>query len=180
MPEKRGKGPAVVPGGEIILDFSKVRPFEPLDPRQKYLCRVTKLERGRGPQGPRSHLELTIEAPEEVQVEEWIPDEAAEGGMSKVGPKFDEKTGDPVMTKAKGRILFREFSLLTQALPFLYEFIKAVAPETKLDEKFRYLEKNYMGLPCTCSVTNEAFQEQIRARVKRMTPASAYKAPVTA
>lgn len=174
MPEKpKGKAMMATPG-EVVLDFSQVRPFEPLDTSVKYLCRVTKLENGRGPKGPKSHLELTIEGPDEVQVEEWIPDETAEGGMVKVGPKVDDH-GNPVMTKAKGRILFREFSLLPQALPFLYEFIKAVDPDAVLDDKFRYNTKAYMGLPSTVSIQNEAFDEQIRARVKRMYPASQYK-----
>jgi len=173
MPDKpKAKSPAT---GEVILDFSQVKPFEPLDSTRKYQCMVSKLERGVGPKGPKSSLQLTITDPEEVQVEEWVPDEAAEGGMSKVGLKLNEKTGDPEMTKAKGRILFREFSLISQALPFLYEFIKAVDPKAKLDEHFRYLEKNYMGLPCCVSIDNEAFDEQIRARVKRIYPASAYK-----
>jgi len=173
MPEKtKPKGLAT---GEVVLDFSGVKPFEPLDPTRKYQCVVTKLERGTGPKGPKSSLQLTITGPEETQVEEWIPDESAEGGMSKVGMKINEKTGDPVMTKAAKRLLFREFSLLSQALPFLYEFIRAVDPGAKLDEKFRYLEKNYVGLPCAVSIDNEAFDEQIRARVKHFYPASAYK-----
>lgn len=166
MPEK-------VSPGEVVLDFSQVRPFEPLDPSVRYQVRCTKLDISKAAGGgPKSHCELTILAPEEVQVEEWVPDEEAEGGMRQVGMLAD-KEGNPVMTKAKGRILFREFSLQPQALPFLYEFIKAVNPNAELDEKFRYNPKGYMGLECSCSIQNEAFQEQIRARVRRMYPASA-------
>lgn len=162
--------------GEVVLDFSQVRPFEPLDPNARYLTRVTKLDISKASGGgPKSHCELTITAPEEVQVEEWSPDEEAEGGMRKVGMLTDNE-GNPVMTRAKGRILFREFSLQPQALPFLYEFIKAVDPSAELDEKFRYNPMKYMGLECSCSINNEAFEEQIRARVRRMYPASAYKA----
>jgi len=173
MPKE--KVPAGLPG-EVILDFSQVRPFEPLDPSTRYLARVTKLDISKSGAGrPKSHCELTIEAPAEVQVEEWISDEDAEGGMAQVGPKVDGN-GNPVMTRAKGRILFREFSLEPQALPFLYEFIKAVDLDAKLDESFRYKPENYMGLPCAVTIRNEAFEEQIRARVRRMYPASAYKA----
>lgn len=161
---------------EVVLDFSGVRPFEPLDPSVTYLVRVTKLDLSESAASgaPKSHCELTILGPEEVQVEEWIPDEEADGGARKVGMKVDVK-GKPVMTKAKGRILFREFSLQPQALPFLHEFIRSVDPSAKLDEKFRYNPDKFMGLEGACTITNEAFNEQIRARVKRMLPASAYK-----
>lgn len=160
--------------GEVVIDFSGVRPFEPMDSSLKYLCTVTKLENGQGPSGPKSHLELTIQEPEEVPVEEWIPDESAEGGMVKVGMK--EENGEPVMTKAKGRILFRELSLLPQALPFLHEFLMATGvPKEELDENFKYLPKKYWGLPVCVKIQNEAFEEQIRPRVKRMLAASAYK-----
>jgi len=161
--------------GEVVLDFSQVKPFEPLDPRARYLLRVTKLDLSKATGGgPKSHCELTIEAPDEVQVEEWVPDENAEGGMKKVGMLTD-KDGNPTMTKAKGRLLFREFSLQPQALPFLYEFVKAVDPKAELNESFRYKPERYMGLQCSCSINNEAFDEQIRARVRRMYPAPAYK-----
>lgn len=161
--------------GEVVLDFSQVKPFEPLSSKGKFLVRVTKLDISKSQSGnPKSHCELTIEGPEEAQVEEWVEDDGAEGGMRMVGPL--EKDGEPVMTKAKGRILFREFSLEPKALPFLYEFIKAVDPEAVLDETFRYKPENYMGLTAAVSIQNEAFEEQIRARVRRMYPASAYKA----
>ena len=159
---------------EIVLDFSGVRPFEPLDPSVTYKIRVDKLENGQGPSGPKSHCEMSILGPEEVQVEEWIPDEEAPGGAKRVGMKVDDK-GNPVMTKADKRKLFREFSLQPQALPFLHEFIKAVDPAAKLDDKFRYNPDKYVGLEAACKITNEAFNEQIRARVARMYAASAYK-----
>jgi hypothetical protein len=174
MPEKTRRGVATTPG-EVILDFSQVKPFEPLSSDVRYLVRVTKLNIDKSKAGnPKSHCELTIEGPEEVQVEEWEPNTAAPGGMSKVGPRVDDK-GNPVTTRAKGRILFREFSLEPKALPFLYEFIKAVDPDAVLDESFRYNPNNYMGLTASCTINNEAFDEQIRARVRRMYPASAYK-----
>ena len=165
---KEGKGPGVGPSGEMVLDFSQVKPFEPIDPSIKYLARVTKLERGQGPKGPKSSLQLTIEAPEECLVEEWVEDGNAEGGMAKVG--MTDRT-----TRAKGRMLFRELSLTPQSLPFLHEFIKAVTPDAVLDDKFRYAEKNYGGLPVVVSIDNGAYEEQIRARVRHFYPASSYK-----
>jgi len=172
MPKRKDIG--VMPG-EVILDFSQVKPFEPLDPKITYYVRVTKLDISGSKAGnPKSHCELTILGPDEVQVEEWVPKEGAPGGMVGKGPKVDE-AGKPAMTKAKGRILFREFSLEPQALPFLYEFIKAVDPKAVLNESFRYNPNNYMGLEAACTINNEAFDEQIRARVRRMYPASAYK-----
>lgn len=162
--------------GEVVLDFSQVRPFEPLDGSRMYKVRVTKLDLGKSAaMKPKSSCQLTVTAPEEVQVEEWIPKEDAEGGMVKAGLKADGK-GNPVMTRAEKRVFFREFSLEPQALPFLYEFLKAVDPAVVLDEKFRYNPDKYMGLECACTIQNEAFNEQIRPRVKRMYPASAYKA----
>ena len=153
---------------EVVLDFSQVKPFEPLDPATRYSVRVTKLDISKSAAGkPKSHCELTIESPGEVQVEEWIPDDGAEGGMVRIGPKVDAN-GDPVMTSSKGRMLFREFSLEPQALPFLYEFIKAVDPGAVLDETFRYDPRKYEGLVAACTINNEAFDEQIRARVRRM------------
>ena len=175
MPETKKRGALVGAPGEVILDFSQVKPFEPLDSSSKYLVSVTKLTIDKSKAGnPKSHCELTILGPEEVQVEEWIPKEDAPGGMVKVGPKVDDR-GRPVMTKAKGRILFREFSLESKALPFLYEFIHAADPDAELNESFRYNPQDYMGLTATATIQNEAFDEQIRARVRRMYPASAYK-----
>ena len=160
---------------EVILDFSQVKPFEPLDPSVRYNVRVTKLDISKSAANkPKSHCELTIESPDEVQVEEWVPDDGAEGGMVKAGPKVDAN-GEPVMTSAKGRMLFREFSLEPQALPFLYEFIKAVDPKAVLDETFRYDPRLYEGLTASCTIQNEAFEEQIRARVRRMYAVSASK-----
>ena len=161
--------------GEVVLDFSEVRPFEPLDSSKRYRIRVTKLDLSTSQEGnPKSHCELSIIDPDEVQVEEWVEDENTEGGMRKVGLKEDSG-GSPVLTKAKGRLLFREFSLQPKALPFLYEFIKAVDPGAVLDDKFKYNPQNYMGLEAVVSIQNEAYAEQIRARVKRMYPVSAYK-----
>lgn len=163
--------------GQVILDFSQVKPFEPLNSAQVYLCRVTGNALGRSKEGgPKTSVELTIEGPEMVQVEEWLPDENADGGLKKGrGLVIDEKTNKPSMTKAKGRKLFREYSLQSQALPFLYEFIKAINPESEMGEGFRFVPENYMGFQVAVKIQNEAFEEQVRARVKKVLPASAYK-----
>ena len=157
--------------GGTVLDFSAVKPFEPLDSTVMYLCKVSDLKRDKGPKGPMSVAEFTIEAPEEVSVEEWIADEEVEGGWRK-----GEGVVDGSATSGKGRKLFRNFSLLPQALPFLYELIKAADPEAELNEAFRYKESDYVGLQVAVKITNEAFDEQVRARVRKILPASAYKA----
>lgn len=161
--------------GEVILDFSAVKPFEPLDSTRYYLCRVTGNTRQRGPAGPMSAVELTVESPEEVPVEEWIQDDSAEGGWIKGEGIVLDESGDPTPTRAKGRKLFRNYSLLPQALPFLYEFIKGCDQDAELNESFKYNEKNYIGLQCAVKVNNEAFDEQVRPRVRKIYPASAYK-----
>jgi len=152
--------------GEVALDFSGVKPFEPLDPGIAYLCRVTNLTLGTSKEGnPKTSLELTIEAPDEVQVEEWV----GESGSRKSTGGVLEAT-----TKAAKRKLFREFSLLPDALPYLYEFIKAADPAAELNEKFVYKPANYMGLQVAVKVQNEEYAEQIRPRVHRVLPASAH------
>jgi len=150
---------------EVALDFSGVRPFEPMNAARNYLCKATNLTIGKAKASglPKTSLELTILAPEMTEVVD-INGEVQE----------DPKTGDTKMTRAAGRKLFREFSLQPDALPFLYEFIKAVAPDTELGEDFRYKPANYMGLDCAVKINNEEFEEQIRPRVRRILPASAY------
>lgn len=154
----------------VVLDFSEVKGFDPLSPEPKYKLRVQKLELGTSKeQKPKVHCEMIIESPEEVQMEQWIEDEESEGGMKKVGPATDAD-GEPIMTNAKGRLLFREFSLEKKALPFLHEFIRAVAPESKLDEAFSFVPDNYIGLACLGKIYNEAYDGQVNARIKRMYP----------
>ena len=174
MPEKV-KGRSAAGAGEVILDFSAVKPFEPLDSTKFYLCSVTNAPRQKKPAGPASAVELTIVAPDEVPVEEWIKDDSADGGWVKGEGIVLDKNGDAVMTRAKGRKLFRNYSLTPQSLPFLYEFIKGCDPKAELGESFKYNEKNYIGLQCATKITNEAYDEQVRPRVKKVYPASAYK-----
>lgn len=157
---------------EVALDFSNVKPFEPLDPGQVYLCSVSKLTIGTSKSNnPKVSLELTILGPEEAQVEEWISD--GEGAWASAG--LAEKDGEPVMTKASGRKLFREYSLMPDALPFLHEFIRAANPEAVLDDKFIFAPADYIGLEVAAKINNEAYEEQIRPRVRRILPATAFQ-----
>ncbi len=153
-------------GGEVILDFSNVKPFEPIDPSPIYLCSVSALTIGKAKASgdPKSSLELTIVSPDEVKVEDWHEND--KGELVNFG--MTEKA-----TKAKGRKLFREYSLNANALPFLYEFVKAADPTAVLNESFRYNPKNHIGLQVACKVKNEAYDEQIRPRVTKLLPASA-------
>lgn len=173
---KESKAVVPAPGsGDVILDFSAVKPFEPIDGKRFYLCSVTGIKRSKGPQGPTSAVEMSIVAPEEVPVEEWTQDDSAEGGWVKGEGIVLDADGAPVMTKCKGRKLFRNYSLLPQALPFLYEFIGGCDPGVDLGPDFVYNEKNYMGLQCAVKINNEAFDEQVRPRVKKIYPVTAYK-----
>lgn len=172
--DEKGKGtPAVAPRAdkdEISLDFSGVKPFDPLAERheedgslQIYLCGVTNITKGQGPQGAKESVELTILAPEEVQTSD-----VDEDGNIIAQFAVNENDGSPRMTKAAGRKLFREYSLLPQSLPFLYEFVKAIYPDRELGEDFRFRPKEYMGQEVAVSITNETFEEQVRPRVKKV------------
>jgi hypothetical protein len=144
---------------EVVLDFSGVKPFEPMDPDLVYLAQVSALTLGTSKSAgkPKVSCELTIKGPDEVEVVEL---DGSRPGRN---------------TKASGRKLFREYSLEEKALPFVHEFIKAADPEVDLGDNFRFNPQNYMGLEVAVKIQNEEFQEQIRPRVKRVLPASAYK-----
>ncbi len=167
MPEKKSVAAPAAASGEVILDFSNVKPFEPIDPGVIYLCSVSALTVGKSKEGnPKTSLELTVVSPDEVAVEDWHEND--EGEMVNFG--MTDKT-----TKAKGRKLFREYSLNANALPFLYEFVKAADTNAVLNESFRYNPKNYIGLQVAVKVKNEAYEEQVRPRVTKVLPASAAK-----
>ena len=145
MPEKKDtqkSGPEAV-----TLDFSGVKPFEPLDERredgsiQVYLCQVTNVVFGQGPSGPKASVELSVLQPEKYE-------------------------------KHK---LFREYSLLGQALPFLYEYLQASVPGIQLGENFRFTPAEYLGTKVAVTVENEMFDEQVRSRVKKVYPVSKFQ-----
>ena len=161
------KNPAVVEDEEI-LDFSGVTPFEPLDSGVIYLCKVSNLDKGTSKDGTRktSNAELEIVGPEEVNAEVWEPND--EGDLVFVG-KSDKKI------KAAGRKLFRTFTLEPQALPFLYNFLKALDPSVELNEAFRYRPAEWIGMQLAVKGDNEAYQEQVRLRPNKVYPADRYK-----
>ena len=156
---------------EVTIDFSSVKPFDPLDQDRMYRYSVRDMVVGEGPQGPKIRTELTIDAPDEVQAEEWSYDEDGHP-VAKTG--MMEKDGKPVMTRAKGRLLFREFSLLPQALPYFHGFLKSLDPTVELGSKFKLKAEEWIGLQGAAKIENEPYEEQIRARVKATYPASRY------
>lgn len=129
---------------EVILDFSGVKPYEPLEEGKWYLVQISKFEVGRA-------------AP-------------ARGG----GPKISAEFTVTVPEQYEGRKLFREFSLQPQALPFLHQLLHVVAPEEELGEDFILKPSDYIGAELAVRIKNEEFEEQIRSRIARMAPASAY------
>ena len=126
----------------IAIDFSGVKPFEPLPEDQKYLCEVTEFKPGKSKADKdKMSLVLSVLQPEE----------------------------------SAGRKLFREYSLDPKALPYLYQFIKAIDPEAVLDEDFVLKPAEYIGLQCSVTVKNEEFEEQIRSRVDKIKPAAVFE-----
>ena len=156
MPEKKSAPKVGAPAdkNEVSIDFSGVRPFEPLREDLKYLCSVSKMERGQGPKGPKYSVEFTINEPSEIEVE-------TERGLETI--------------KIDGRKLFREYSLTSASLPFLHGLLRALG-EKNLGDNFKMKPSNYLGEQVTVKIKNEPFEEQIRSRVQNVLPASAYTA----
>jgi len=155
---------------EVALDFSEVKPFEALSEEPLYKCRVDKLENGtaRSSGADVSNLELVIVSPEEVQGVETI---IGSDGKARVGDFMEDAEGKPIMVKAAGRRLFRTYTLESRALPFLHEFIKAADPTKELGKDFIYRPAEYVGLEVGVRIKNEAYEEQVRARVHRIVAA---------
>ena len=159
----------------VALDFSGVKPFEPLDERPNYLVMITKLSeihKAKGSDTKVSDAEFTILGPDEVVAADWKVDDDGKAQLTG-GFKADED-GSPVMTKSKGRKLFRTYPIQDNALPFLHELIKAADPKADLSGKFNYVPSKYVGITVAVKIKNEGFNEQIRARVQRVMPKSAY------
>ena len=165
MTEKDKTAP--VAADEEILDFSGVTPFEPLDETTMYLVKTSNLRKDTSSTGKKMAVaEMEIVSPEEVRAEVWEPDE--EGNLVKVG--LSDK-----MIKAKGRKLFRNFTLEPQALPFLYNYLKAMDPEVELNEAFRFIPAEWIGMQLCVKGTNEAYNEQVRLRPNNVYPVSRFK-----
>lgn len=166
-PTRRGRG--AVAADEEILDFSGVTPFEPLDSREIYLVRTTKLDKKDTSTGSKMYTaELEVVGPTEVVKEIWEPDEDAEGGMKFVGYS-DEKI------KATGRKLFRNFSLEPQSRPFLYNYLKAMNPGVVLNEAFRLRPAEWIGMELAIKGQNRAYNEQVRLQPNNLYPANRYE-----
>jgi hypothetical protein len=161
---------------EEVLDFGGVKPFEPMNSKAMVLAAVTGCERAAGPKGPMSNVEFTITSPDEIAVEEWIEDAEAEGGYVKGDGIVMVDDDNAKMTKAKGRKLYRSYSHTPDALPFLYEFVKAAKPGTDLTGKFKMVEKDFIGVVLALKFKNEAYEEQIRGKPSKCLPAAAFKA----
>lgn len=168
MPEKKEtKKAPVLAKDEEILDFSEVKPFEPLDSSAMYKVRVTNMENQTASTGKKMVVtELTILAPDEVATEVWEENDA--GDLVYVGK------GDK-MIKAAGRKLFRNFVKEPQALPFLYNFLKACDPDVELNEAFRFRPAEWIGSELAVKGTNSAYQEQVRLSPDKVYPVARFK-----
>lgn len=166
-PTRRGRGAAPA-ADEEILDFSGVSTFEPLDSRVTYLCKTSNLEKREASTGNKMYVaEIEIVAPEMVTKEIWEPDEEAEGGMRFVGHS-DETI------KAKGRKLYRNFTLNKESLPFLYNYLRAMDPSVELNEAYRLKPAEWIEMQLAVKGQNRAYQEQIRLQPNNLYPASRY------
>lgn len=169
---KETKNTKPVADGEI-LDFSEVRPFDPLDSKAMYKVRVSNLENVDASTGKKmAAAELEILAPEEVQAEEWLEND--EGELTYVGMATN-KDGSPRMIKAAGRKLFRNFVKEPKALPFLYQFLKACDPDVELNEAFRFKPAEWIGMELAIKGENQAYNEQVRLAPNKLYPVSKFK-----
>ena len=165
MAEKTKNAP--VAADEEILDFSEVRPFDPLDSTVTYKVRVSNLENQDSSTGKKMTVaELEIIAPEEVAAEDWVEND--EGELVFAG-KSDR------MIKAKGRKLFRNFIKEPKALPFLYQFLKACDPDVELNEAFRFRPAEWIGVELAVKGKNQAYNEQVRLQPDKLYPVDKYQ-----
>lgn len=161
---------------DLVLDFTGVKPFEPLDEKATYLCEVADLKKGKAASSgeDKYSLVLTINKPDQAKA---MATAETDQGLKLTGEYKVDKDGGPVMTKAGGRKLFREYSVVPEALPFLHEFLRAAGETDQSLSTKRFVMKpeKYIGVQVACKVKNEVYAEQVRARVQRILPASAYK-----
>ncbi len=162
---------------DLVLDFTGVKPFEPLDEKVIYLNEITDLKKGKAASSgeDKYSLILTIKGPDQVKA--MATTEDAEGHLKLTGEYKVDKDGNPVVTKCAGRKLFREYSCKPEALPFLHEFLRGAGEDDKSLSTKRFVMKpeKYIRLQIACKIKNEVYDEQVRARVQRILPASAYK-----
>jgi hypothetical protein len=126
-------------GTEDEIDFSGIKPFEPIDPSVKYKALVTVCKKGvSGSGGATYPVEFTITAPDVV--------DGVVGATT-------EKTGNKV--NAKNRKIFKSYSKSPKALGFLYEFINACKPGTPLGAGFKMIPEDYVGCEVVLTITNK-------------------------
>jgi len=142
---EKGKAPSSSAGKGRAMDFSGVKPFDPLD---------EKLEDGKTAIYPARIFKITTD---------------------KSGPKglYDEVVFEVLAPeKYHKRQLFRNYPLNESARPFYYELLKAANPDVELGSDFVMVPEEWLGLEVGISVENETYEEQIRSRVKKVHPSS--------
>ena len=155
--------------GDVVLDFTGVKPFEPLDEKVVYLVGVDSITPAISgeTQKPMDKVVFTIKGPAEVQA---MGTKEEDGEVTLTGDYAGHTT------KAAGRKLFRNYMLQENAMPFLYEFIKGVDPSADLNTKtFQFKPAAYIGLEAACRIKNRVYNGQVQSDVARILPASAYK-----
>lgn len=132
----------------ISLDMTKAVTMEPMPDNTKVLCAVSKFELGKGPKGPKVHVELTVLKPEDA------------GFLNR--KLFDDINLQNEFTL--GRLLN-----LLKGLGIPEEEIR------KSDYKLPP-EEDVVGMQCTITVgirKSDTFGD--RNSIKRVRPASAYE-----
>ena len=142
---EKGKAPTSGTSKGKAMDFSTVKPFDPLPERDEngkvliYPCVIFNIETGKkGPKGEYDVVDFEVQGPE----------------------------------KYKKRRLFRNYSTTEQSLPFYMELLTAANKDADLGSDFVMSIEEWVGLPVGIGVENETYDEQIRSRVKRVYPAS--------
>ena len=154
---------------EVVLDFTGVKPFEPLDEKATYLIGVDSLANVTSAENkePMVKAVFSIKGPAEVQA----MGTKEEDGEVKLTGEYAGHT-----TRAAGRKLFRNYLYKPEALPFLYEFIRGVEPGVDLNTKtFKFNLAKYIGLEAACRIKNRVYNGQVQSDIARILPASAYK-----
>jgi len=142
---EKGKAPVTGTSKGRAMDFSVVKPFDPLPEKDEsgksfiYPCIIFNIEIDReGPKGKYDVVDFEVQGPAQFLK----------------------------------RRLFRNYSITGQSLPFYQELLRSANPDVELGSDFIMNREDWIGLPVGIQVENEKFEEQIRSRVKRVFPAS--------
>jgi len=159
---------------EVALDMSTVRPFEAMDETPLYKVSLSEAKIEKASTGADVvNAVFDVVEPEEVQGVAVLMDKKGnpildDEGHVQPGNLMVDANGAPVMVMAAKRKLFRTYTLTEKALPFLHEMVKALDPSKVLDENFIFRPAEYIGLLAMARIKNEGYQEQIRARIQRL------------